>query len=393
MRKVRTLIALIVALFLAGTVSLAVYLYLDKPKQQQQVVVEKREKVEPVAEKPKEFSFTIEKGMRAVTIQVENQSGMMAQIVPGDWVDLVATAPIPGDINGRVSRLLFPCAKVIELARKKSAGGRKANRQSVTLMLSIENAIAVATTDAAANFYLLLRNPEDKSTEHAGAVAFDPATGLSNYTAQQRDMKTLITPGKRAITLEVSKTDGVNGIFHPGDLVDILVTCPYGNTDAGSKVGETGTTLQTFRNSRILLQNIRVLASDRSLTWNTGDNTATQRVTLEVTPEDAEKLTVVSDSKKGKSIVRLISRNSKDHEEVVTSGQELLDLLTKREQSWETDVMRGLEVTGKVFYEENEGAKTLRKSPVESDVLPRKFVFSHETSVGENIYAGQGARQ
>ncbi|PIE73704.1 MAG: Flp pilus assembly protein CpaB [Deltaproteobacteria bacterium] len=351
MRKIRTLIALIVALFLAAAASLTVYFHLDRPQKQAQAIVNKKKKDEPVVEKPRELSTAIEKGMRAVTIQVENQGNLLEQIVPGDWVDLVATTPIPGDREGQVSRLLFSGAKVIKLNKKETAGGRKAIRQGVTLMLGIDDAVAVAAANTAATFYLLLRNPEDKNRDKADSVAFESFRGISRYAGQKRDINKLVSSGMRAITLKVEPTDGVSGIFAPGDRVDVLVTCPYGNIAGGSEVGAEGVVRETHRNSRILLQNIKIAATSQSLVWESERGRAVQRVTLEVTPQDAEKLTVLADSKKGKSTLRLISRNSNDTEKIKTPGQDLLTLLTKRRPYKRVELIRGPMRQEKTFYQ------------------------------------------
>jgi Flp pilus assembly protein CpaB len=101
--------------------------------------------------------------------------------------------------------------------------------------------------------------------------------------------------------------------------------------------------------SRVLLQDVVVLTTETLLNGGPEIKTATKRVTLLVTPADAEKLAVISDATR-KSVLRLVSRRSDDHERVHTSGQNLADLLTRRRQYHRIDVFRGTKATEKTFY-------------------------------------------
>jgi Flp pilus assembly protein CpaB len=156
----------------------------------------------------------------------------------------------------------------------------------------------------------------------------------------------------RAITLDVAATDGVGGVFQPDDRVDVVVTSVWGNVslEAQNKPGEKSVLKSTHRNSRILMQNIRVIATDSSLSGSTGPNRRSSRVTLEVTPRDAERLTVLADSKKGRSLLRLISRREDDDRNVATSGAELLDLISDKIPYTSVEMIRGLERKDQTFY-------------------------------------------
>lgn len=99
----------------------------------------------------------------------------------------------------------------------------------------------------------------------------------------------LLTPGMRAITLNVSAETGAGGFILPGDKVDILVTLK-GDTQDGV-AGKSG------RVTRTLLQNVRVLAVDQ--TQAADDETAAiaaRTVTMELSPGDAELLSSARDA-------------------------------------------------------------------------------------------------
>jgi pilus assembly protein CpaB len=90
----------------------------------------------------------------------------------------------------------------------------------------------------------------------------------------------LIPPGMRAVSVRVNDTTAVSGFVLPGTRVDVLLT---GN--AGS--GEQQTTT--------VLENVAVIATGQKLERNsTGDPQNAPVITLLVSPDDAQKLTLAS---------------------------------------------------------------------------------------------------
>ncbi len=91
----------------------------------------------------------------------------------------------------------------------------------------------------------------------------------------------LIPPGMRAVSVRVNEVVSVAGFVTPGTRVDVLLT---GNPGPG---GEQQTTT--------VLQNVAVLASGHTLERSsTGEAQNTAVITLLVSPDDAERLTLAS---------------------------------------------------------------------------------------------------
>lgn len=91
----------------------------------------------------------------------------------------------------------------------------------------------------------------------------------------------LITNGMRAVSVRVNEVVSVAGFVTAGTRVDVLLT----GTPTGANEEETTT----------VLQNVLVLASGHTLErTSTGEAQNTAVITLLVTPEDAEKLTLAS---------------------------------------------------------------------------------------------------
>lgn len=105
----------------------------------------------------------------------------------------------------------------------------------------------------------------------------------------------LIPPGMRAVSVRVNEVVSVAGFVVPGTRVDVLLT---GNPAGG---GDTRTTT--------VLSNVEVLASGQRLERSSSGETSTAPViTLLVSPEDAQKLTLASQQGR----VQLALRNPLD---------------------------------------------------------------------------------
>ena len=94
-------------------------------------------------------------------------------------------------------------------------------------------------------------------------------------------LPSLIPPGMRAVSVRVNDVVAVAGFVVPGTHVDVLLT---GNP-AGSNDSQTTT----------VLENVAVIASGKSLERNAaGEPQTTPVITLLVSPDDAQKLTLAS---------------------------------------------------------------------------------------------------
>jgi len=94
-------------------------------------------------------------------------------------------------------------------------------------------------------------------------------------------LPSLIPPGMRAVSVRVNEIVSVAGFVTPGTRVDVLLTGTPGGT------GEQQTTT--------VLQNVAVLASGHTLERTaTGEAQTTAVITLLVSPDDAQRLTLAS---------------------------------------------------------------------------------------------------
>jgi pilus assembly protein CpaB len=89
----------------------------------------------------------------------------------------------------------------------------------------------------------------------------------------------VVTPGKRAVSIDVTASASDSGLIFPGDYVDVILSTTVSAN--GQQVGK----------SKTILKNIKVLAFDTTLS-SQGENPKTPPhvATLEMTPQEAEIL-------------------------------------------------------------------------------------------------------
>jgi pilus assembly protein CpaB len=128
-------------------------------------------------------------------------------------------------------------------------------------------------------------------------------------------LSAVIPEGYRAMTVKVDDVVGVSGFIQPGALVDVVVVIK-----PEEEVGDKGPV------SKIVLQNIKVLANGQNIDKPKDDREANsvKAVTLQVTPEEAEKLALASTEGK----LQLVMRNSIDQDDEQTNGVNKRTLLS-----------------------------------------------------------------
>jgi pilus assembly protein CpaB len=130
-------------------------------------------------------------------------------------------------------------------------------------------------------------------------------------------MASLIPANMRAMTVPVNEVIGVSGFIHPGDLVDVITTMQ------GPAVQGTSAGLEERYRSKIVLQDIRVLAVGQQLSSDSNKPEAVPAVTLLVSPEESERLALASTQGK----LQLTMRSQIDREQLQTPGVSPPELL------------------------------------------------------------------
>jgi pilus assembly protein CpaB len=125
---------------------------------------------------------------------------------------------------------------------------------------------------------------------------------LGPITFKTGGVAAVIAPKKRAVSVKVDQVIGVAGFIHAGNRVDVLVTMSPERTQMPV--------------TKIVLENILVLAAGAEVEKKGKEPIPVTVITLEVTPEEAEKLALSATEGK----LQLALRSFGDSEDVPTRG-------------------------------------------------------------------------
>ena len=132
-----------------------------------------------------------------------------------------------------------------------------------------------------------------KLEDFVGAVVRSRLTSGEPVTAARvvragdhSSMSAVLTPGTRAVTVNVTASTGMAGLIAPGDRVDLLLTMTVHSDEKD---------VPTRHMSETVLTNLRVLAMDQRVSEENKDPTVPKTATLEVTPKQAELVAVTSE--------------------------------------------------------------------------------------------------
>ena len=122
-----------------------------------------------------------------------------------------------------------------------------------------------------------------------------------------------ITPGKRALAIRLDDVAGLNGLIQPNSRVDVLVTLPDQQKD-GQQV------------AKLFMSNMRVL-SVGTISQTSRDSRPIQAptATLEVTPDEAERLAIAENVGR----IQLALRGYGDPDSIKTEGAKSADVLAQ----------------------------------------------------------------
>jgi pilus assembly protein CpaB len=100
---------------------------------------------------------------------------------------------------------------------------------------------------------------------------------------QRASLSTMIDPDKRAITIRVDDVRGVAGFILPGDRVDVVLIRSESDSSGRKDYSD------------LLLQDVKVIAVDQISAEQKDRPTVAKAVTLQVTPQQAQKISLATD--------------------------------------------------------------------------------------------------
>lgn len=185
-------------------------------------------------------------------------------------------------------------------------------------------------------------NPEEfaGAVVRAGIAAGEPITdGRLIKTNDRGFMAAVLSPGMRAVSVQINETTGISGFIFPGDKVDVILTQSIQETaEGGAK--------KNRRASETILRDIRVLAVDQRVDDQKPEAKVAKTATLEVTAKQAEKLALVADLGKLSLSLRSLAADQSEQaaetsEPSFTWDTEASYLLSPSQKPSVTSVVRG----------------------------------------------------
>jgi pilus assembly protein CpaB len=132
-----------------------------------------------------------------------------------------------------------------------------------------------------------------------------------------------ITPGKRAMALRINDVAGISGFIQPNSRVDVMVTLT--NTKDG----------KAQQVAKLFMENMRVLSVGHEVQRDAqGKPINAATATIEVTPEEAERLAVAA----SQGSIQLVLRGYGDPDSIDTKGATSRDVLSQLRQEPPTPV-------------------------------------------------------
>jgi pilus assembly protein CpaB len=123
-----------------------------------------------------------------------------------------------------------------------------------------------------------------------------------------------ITPGKRAMALRINDVAGISGFIQPNSRVDVMVT--LANQGSGQKQ----------QVAKLFMENMRVLSVGHEVQRDAqGKPINAATATLEVTPDEAERLAVAA----SQGSIQLVLRGYGDPDSIDTKGATSNDVLSQ----------------------------------------------------------------
>ncbi len=182
-------------------------------------------------------------------------------------------------MQGWISRQMKPTDPAVStvtvvVARMPLAFGNRIQRENVTL---VDWPTDATPPGAFTSIEELVGEKEDRvvlrAMEPGEPVLASKVSGLGGRAT----LSTILNKDMRAVTIRVNDVLGVGGFVLPGDRVDVLLTRGDYREDPKTDV---------------LLQNLRVLGIDQDASDRKDQPKVARAVTLEVSPEQAQKLTL-----------------------------------------------------------------------------------------------------
>lgn len=230
-----------------------------------------------------------------ITLGVSTVFGGLAIVLARGWINDAVTTQYEQSRPAKITALPIRKMKTypVLVADIPLNFGDKLTPQNVRVVEFPKNAIPEGSFSAIDE---LFSNPEIPTVALTQIAANEPVLGFKlSGPGGRATLSSILSDNMRAISIRVNAVSGVAGFVQPGDTVDVFFIQELeqvkGRPSRRDVLRKTETSKTNYK-STILVQNIKILGSDqRSETINNRVQVV-KTVTLEVTPAQAQKLSL-----------------------------------------------------------------------------------------------------
>lgn len=240
-------------------------------------------------------------------------------------VILIGIALVIAGVAAFLARSLVSSPEVVQVAAKEEAS---VNTQVLVANKTIQTGFFLKREDLEWQSWPdnninvnYIQKPSDSAGDNyiqdiVGSVAKLPIvagepiiSGQVVKPGSQGFMAAVLSPGNRAVSININSKSGISGFVFPGDMVDILLTHEVQFEENGEPVPSQVT--------ETVMKDIRVLAIDTLMSNETNTPSIGKIATFEVTPKQAEKIALISRMGEISLSLRSLAVESEEDENVI----------------------------------------------------------------------------
>ena len=135
------------------------------------------------------LSVLVRPSMRAISVEVDQVTGVAGFVLPGDRVDVLVTVQNAGGANVAITKTVLQNAEVLAAGvTTEEKGKRHITTQTVTLLVDLEGAEGLALGLTQGEIHLVLRNPVDHEVVAVNPMNTRTVLGMTQekQTTRQR---------------------------------------------------------------------------------------------------------------------------------------------------------------------------------------------------------------
>ena len=222
-----------------------------------------------------------------VTLGASAAFGLLSIFLAHSWINDAVHSEFSGQIRNAQSeerpRAPLRPSKPVLVADINFAFGDVITAQSLRLVDMPEDMIPEGSFS---DFDALLGDSHQQTVALSRMTLNEPILEYKiSGPGGRGSLSSIISDGMRAASIRVDAVAGVGGFVLPGDYVDVLVTREI-STGSGGRGGDRKFVTDT------LIQNLKVLGTDQNSDTESTGARLVKTVTVEASPEQAQKLTL-----------------------------------------------------------------------------------------------------